>query len=269
MTALFNDEIVYDQINLNLDDRAFQYGDGLFETIAIRNKQPRHITFHFDRLKAGCKVLGLINPKRDHLINNLNRIIDINKLDNSTVKLMLWRKATGSPGYSPDSEEINILITSRPVKASSNSLEKVDFAQDVFFSYTQTSRFKTLNSLPYILAAKERKARNLNELIVLNDKGLICECVSSNIFWVKKHEVFTPSLDTGCLDGVMRRSIIELLRRTDYSLQEVKAEKNDILNAEYVFSTNSAGIKVIKSIGSHKFITKSDLLDLIIIANEE
>jgi len=269
MTVIFNGEIITSELKLSLNDRALQYGDGLFETIAIREKQPRLLDFHLDRLEAGCKLLSLNPLKRNSIRSNIDKAVKLSNLENATLKLMIWRKASELPGYSSDSDDVNWLIKTKNLNKQSLIIEKAEISTDVFFSYSPTSRYKTLNSLPYILAAQERQAKSLDELIVLNDKGMVCECVSSNIFWVTGKSVFTPKLETGCLDGVMRRFIINKLKASSYDCQEVEADAKELLRAESIFTTNSSGIRIIKKVNSTQLKTSTALLDFLTNIHEK
>lgn len=253
MKVLFDGRLIEGNIELSVQDRALQFGDGLFETIAVRNGNLKYLDYHLERLFTGAKVLNLSLPQFDFKKQFLT-VIDANNLIDGTVKLMVWRKASESQGYGFASNDTHYMISSRVSNQKAYSvIKKAGFAESISYSYDSLSGIKTMNALPYILAARERQKRKLDELIVLNNEGFICECVSSNIFWEKDNVYYTPPLSSGCLDGVMRRVLIEKMLSSDQSIQQCLWSKDQLFTADSIFTTNSNGIRFIEKIEDKKF----------------
>jgi len=125
---------------------------------------------------------------------------------------------------------------------------RIDFSEEVIIYPNELTSIKTLNALPYILAAKEAKERKLDELILLNNHQGLVEATSSNIFLVKKQDIYTPPISEGCLDGVMRSKVIEIAKKLDFKMIEIPLKKEALLVADEIFLTNS--IKKIQWVGS-------------------
>lgn len=261
MKALYNNEWIENSIKLNLTDRALQFGDGLFETIIIKERQPKYLSYHFERLSKGANILNLELPWKniDELTTTVHLFIEAGEIVESNCKLQIWRKSSKLGGYNFDVSDINYVLIHRPLVLQQNIIKKADFAQSIAFHYSPLSSIKTTNSLPYILASGEKLRRKLDEIIVLNNHGHVCECSSSNIFWQKDDTYFTPPLESGCLEGIMRRVIIERLDSFDKKLIEKLATKEELLQADAVFATNSTGVRIFETIGDKSF--KTDLIE--------
>ena len=117
---------------------------------------------------------------------------------------------------------------------------------------TPISNFKTCNSSPYILAGLNKQERNLDDVILLNDKGRISEASSSNIFFIKKNKIITPSLSEACIAGTMRKTILEIALEKKYIIQETQIKLTHLQNFEEIWLTNAiSGIKWVAQIGQN------------------
>lgn len=261
MKALFNNQILEDQLFLPFNDRALQFGDGLFETIIVTNNFMPLLSYHMRRLKKGAKCLRLDLPKPDKIENSIQRVLEANGLNKyARVKLQVWRKENPSTGYSISTSDTNMFISAVDFQPDKN-LKKgnVSFSEEVSLHYSKYSRFKTTNGLAYIYASIERDEKGFDDLILMDREGNISECISSNIFWVKDNIYYTPSLRSGCVEGVMRNYVIDQLKESGVSLKKQLVKKHELLEADAVFSTNVTGVSVITSIDGHAF---SPILEL-------
>lgn len=261
MKALFNGQIIQHQLSLPFNDRAFQFGDGLFETIIATNNTLPLLPYHLKRLKKGAKCLKLNINNKNVLRDQILSTLEMNELTkHARIKLQVWRKENPSPGYSPSTSETNVLITASSYEPNKLMVkEKVSFSDDVSLHYSKYSRFKTINSLPYIYASIERNEKQVDDLILMDRQGNISECIASNIFWVKDHIYYSPSLRSGCIEGVMRNFVIDQLKERGVHFNKVMANKHELLEADHIFATNVTGISVIKSIDGHEFSSSLEL----------
>lgn len=109
------------------------------------------------------------------------------------------------------------------------------------------ANLKTANFLPYVLAARYAMEKGLDDTLVLNAAGNICDSSRANIFLVKRGEVHTPALHQGCINGVMRRFVDEGLKRQRIVLHQDEISETDLLDADEVFLTNALiGIKWVR-----------------------
>ena len=195
---------------------------------------------------------------KDHLVDtNISRqigqLIELNEISGSAmIRIYLWRESGGL--YTPNANKGSCLISVHEAHFQKRKVVKhVGFAHDTFNYSSKWSSIKSISAMNYVMAGLEKKARNLDEIIILDHRGYVSECLSSNIFWRKDKMYYTPSLSTGCIDGVMRKWFISSIKGKHFNVTEMEAEKTDLLSASCVFTTNAAGITHLQSIDNKAF----------------
>jgi branched-chain amino acid aminotransferase len=108
------------------------------------------------------------------------------------------------------------------------------------------------------MAAKEKTALDMDEVILKNTRDFISEAGSSNLFWLKNSIYYTPSLACSCIAGIGRGRVIQRLRDTGKTIIEGEFQENDLLDAEKVFTTNVTGASYLYKIEESKFDTTPD-----------
>ncbi|GAB4330472.1 MAG: aminodeoxychorismate lyase [Flammeovirgaceae bacterium] len=244
-----------EEFRLPYTDRAFQYGDRLFETMILRKGRISFLKDHISRLKNGMKHLGYQNYKKistEAVENIVKKLAEKNFLgDWARVKLIVWRKEGGK--YTPNDNGFNILIATEPhIVPSKNEWRKVSFAETVRLFHSPISRYKC-HSLPYVLAGVEKNERRLEELILLDHHENVAECIASNIFWIKQGVFYTPKINSGCIAGILRKNLLDFLEKKGIPFQKVMAKKTELLMAENIFTCNVTGIYHILSIDNQNF----------------
>lgn len=237
-------------VSLSLQNRAFQYGDGLFETMLYRNGQVCFLNDHIERLLTGAQVLHMQLPdglNAAYLQESIAQLVHINQLvDSARIRLQVCRKPGGL--YTPLEPSTEFYITVHSFAPVPSIKERVFFYDEIRLSYSVISSLKTCNALPYIMAGIAKNALSVDDMILLDMYGHIAECIASNLFWIKEGCLFTPSLQSGCIAGVMRKQIIQKAKTMAIPVSEGLFHKAEILSAEAVFCTNVAGIQVIHRI---------------------
>lgn len=258
MKAFFNNQIVAEnKVCIPISDRAFCYGDGLFETLITENGISSFFTAHLSRLKKGMEAFqfqGWSTRLREQQIEKqIQELCRLNKAENiARVRIQVWRKTGGL--YTPSSTDFNLLITAHPAQKS-KQLQALNagFAQTVRIQHGNTAAYKTMSALPYVMAGLEKKERELDELILLNTKEHVTECVASNIFWVKNGVIYTPSLRSGCVAGIRREFLVKDFRKKGHIVRRTLAKKTRLLNADFIFNCNVASIQHIAFIDERSF----------------
>jgi branched-subunit amino acid aminotransferase/4-amino-4-deoxychorismate lyase len=268
MVVCYNSQLLKEEeLQLPLSNRAFQYNDGAFETMLFINGKVRFLEDHLNRLQRTAEVLSLELPQAlfelETVAFSLQKLLDANQLQgNIRIKLKLWRSGNGL--YTPDQNTAEVLITAEPQIASSNVIEKADFANSGRTHYSAYSFFKGPNSIQYVLAGIEKNQRNLDEIILLSADGFVSECLASNIFWVKNEIVFTPEIETGCVAGIMRENILRVFQAESIPFQEGKFLPEELCGADVVFTSNAAGIRIFGNIQNKTFKTDHHILNMIL-----
>lgn len=279
---------------LEAGNRAFQYGDGLFETIRIHNGKIILADFHFDRLFGGVQVLMMAMPpyfNRSYLQDNILHLCRENgHVTFGRVRLTVFRKQVtqGDKGFDQQSapgdknlnqpsvqgtqnlgqrsgpgnqsfEQPSILIETWPLE--DGYIFKTDpFTIDIYPEARKSTDafagFKTAAYLPYAMAAVFARRQGLNDCLVLNTDGKVCDASIANVFLIKDRVLYTPPLSEGCVNGVMRRHIISNIDKTGFSVREMPIGTNMLLSADEIFLTNVIrGIQPVTSFREANYTT--------------
>lgn len=254
-------------------DRAFLYGDGLFETMRIANGVPFRWEQHMRRLQQGAAFLRIklpFSPAKLHAFTI--RLAAKNKMRDTLLRLTLSR-GVGTPGYSPKDAKNPVLVMSLrplPKKGQGTVAQWKLFASSFRLPASDPlAHFKTCNKLPYVLARAEADAVRANEALLSNTDGFVVEGASSNLFWIKHGIIHTPPLAAGILPGVTRAIVFEIAAQLKIPLREKNIRLKDLARTDGIFlSLTSLGIAEAKSLNG-KALKQSPLVSQIARAYEE
>ena len=224
--------------------RGLQYGDGLFETIAIRNGEPRLWRYHMARLTRGCERLGLVAPLAT-LKRELESVLARCELDTAycIAKIIVSAAAT-ERGYGremPSQTDVSIgLFPSSPAdKQNYQDGVSTMLCETRLATGSPVAGLKTLNRVEQVLARAECLQADAFEGFTRDaDDRLICGTIS-NMFIVRDTRVFTPSLLRCGVAGTMRQLLIDLMDRAGKEVEVCDLDENDLATADEVFITNS------------------------------
>ncbi len=245
---------------IGVDNRGLRYGDGLFETIKMINGKLLFEDDHFARLWKGLKVLEFEIPKNltvDFLQKEMTALAQKNGHANAArIRLNIVRGDGGL--YDAKNHLPNYIIQSWPLAPSNGEWNSNGLVLGIYEAAKKScdllSNLKHNNYLPYVLAALTAKTQKWNDAIVLNTNGRICDTTIANIFIVKDGVVYTPSLQEGCVAGVMRRVVIQQVLKSGIELAEKEISISELLAADEVFLTNSIyNIRWVQGIGDITF----------------
>jgi branched-subunit amino acid aminotransferase/4-amino-4-deoxychorismate lyase len=250
-----NNTINFSEVQELPINRAFLFGDGLFETMVFTNGRIRFHEDHQERANNGCIKLK-IDAEPD--LNNVSKLLlnTFGKISTLRVRWNIFRSGIGK--YSPmDNKHIEHLVV-EDFQASPLVKNKAYISNDIQVNGTPWSGTKTLNALTYVLANIERQEKQMDDVILLDDNGYVSEAGSANIFWVKNNKYYTPSLQTNCIAGIGRKQIINQLKTNGISCQVGAFEKKELMNADQVFVSNVTGISYLQRIDNKIFDTKPE-----------
>lgn len=229
---------------ITADSRAIRYGDGLFETIKYKNGNFILFDEHCARLWKGLQLMeftlpALLTP--DYLKEQTEKLLKKNNLINSRVRWQMFREPGGL--FDAKSHKPNFIIETLPLAEQNGFLNSNGLHIDVYEAAIKMAddfaNSKNSNFLPYCMAAFFAKKNKLNDAILLNNFGRICDSTHANIFMLKENIIITPALTEGCIAGVMRKFLLKNLLALGYQLKEDKIEINDLLMADEIFLSNS------------------------------
>jgi branched-chain amino acid aminotransferase len=238
----YNGSIVaFDDVNITPDNRAYKYGDSVFETIKVINGKLVFWEDHYFRLMASMRMLRMKIPMNftlEYLEEEILKTISINNQNNSRVRLSITRKDGGF--YTPTTNEIDYLIDCREIKSKTKNSYKVDLFKDFYLYSGHLSTIKTNNKLIHTLASIFAKENELDNCILLNERKGIVEATNASLFLIKGTLIKTPLLTEGCLKGIARQKVIQIIKSSgDYQIEEAIISPFEIQKADEVFITNS------------------------------
>jgi len=245
MNVLVNGRILpIEEFHVSAVDRGVLLGDGIFETVRLYNRVPFRLGDHLRRLRQGARQIFIRGIPEGRTIRSWsNRLIRQNRIRHGVLRITLTR-GNGGRGLLIDPTFVpNLFITCSPYTPELEShyrkgkrLITVPIRRN---TASPISSLKTLNMLDSILAREMAKKKRADESLFLNTEGRVSCGASSNIFWIKKRELYTPSTRCGILQGITRKIVLETAKKMGIPTQEGEFSLEEIKDADEVFCTNS------------------------------
>lgn len=232
------------EATVSIEDRGFRFGDGVFDTIRVCKGQLYAWNLHYKRLISGLEAIHIPLIPEEELLLSCQELIQRNSMFEGVLRITVTR-GSGSRGYFPLNESRpTVVIETRPLPELNSQDIHLWVSSWVRIVATQLpTQFKLMQGMQSTLALLEAADHRCQEALLLTQEGWVSECAAANIFWFKDDVLYTPSLTTGCLGGVMRQLIIAL---APYKVEEVAVPIQNILEADEVFITNS--VRLVTSI---------------------
>jgi branched-chain amino acid aminotransferase len=242
----FNGNILDNNTQISIKNRGYAYGDALFETIKVTNGNVWFWEDHYFRLMASMRIMRMDIPMSftmEFLEDQIHKTIAANALSKTTtrVKLQVYRNEGGL--YMPDTNTVSFIITVKPLSQDfyllNEEVYEVDLFKDYYVSPSLLSTLKTNNKALNIIGSIYAKENNLNNCLLLNTNKHVVEVLNGNVFLVKGNTIKTPPLTDGCLKGVMRTQLLNIIKALpEYELVEGSISPFEIQKADEVFITN-------------------------------
>ena len=247
---------------VSIENRGYAYGDALFETIKASHGKLLFWEDHYFRLMASMRILRMeipMNFTMEFLEEEIQKTLKANTLMNvaSRVKLVVHRNEGGL--YLPTTYDVSFVISVKQIEDDfyifQDGFYEVDLFKDYYLSPSLISTLKTNNKILNVVGSIYAKENNLNNCFILNTDKQVVEALNGNIFVVKGNTIKTPPISDGCLKGVMRKQIIEVLKTlSDYELIEESVSPFELQKADEIFITNVIiGIQPIKKYRKKEF----------------
>ncbi len=240
----FNGAIIpANQQVLQLNNRGFKYGDGLFEDMRMLKGQLQFANLYVKRLQAGMKTLKLNDYtvwEADFLREKARELSGRNKAKNGHLHLTVFRDLEGL--QTPEVYQTGYALEWETLEDQQYSLNTrgllINVYEDIPKPINILSSLKTCNSLINVLAGIYKQQNRLDDAFILNQNGFLCESINSNIFIKYNGTVYTPALSEGCTKGVMRQVVIDLALKNSIPVTEAQINPQILNEAEEVFLSN-------------------------------
>lgn len=241
----YNGQILSDTATLSNSNRAFLYGDGVFETLKIVNNKVLYVEDHYFRLMASMRIVRMQIPANFTLEYIEQQILTlVNELtisDSARVRFTVFRNDGGF--YLPETRTISYTIQAFPLENKryeiSSDAYEVDLYKDFFISKQLLSTIKTTNKMINITGSIFADENDFQNCLLINNEKNVVEALNGNIFMVMNNKIITPPISDGCLNGIMRKQILEIAEKIEaYDVVEQTISPFDLQKADELFITN-------------------------------
>ena len=263
----FNGEIQSaDSKLITITNRAFKYGDGLFESMRLMKGHLKFADLHANRLQKGMKTLkidGYSQMDTWFLKEKVEDLARRNKIKHGRLRLTVYRDAEGL--YTPSQNKMAYCLEIQALDEPRYFLNTKGLIMEIYNELPKPSNYlsniKTCNSLIYVMAGLYKVQYKLDDVFLLNQNGFLCEASSSNLFVRYQDHLYTPALSEGCVEGVMRQVIIGLAKQNNIPVTEAQINPEILYEADEVFLTNAArGIQTVMGFGVRRYFNEMSKL---------
>ncbi len=233
-----------DHAKISPADRGFLLGDGLFETILIKNGKLEFINQHLKRLYAGMNAIYIKIPyDMAQLSVAVVELLTATNFDNASIRITVTRgyACAGSARGITINDNLNptVMITATPYIKTNHKPLSVMISQYRRNENSPLCQVKALNYLDNIMARNQAVMAGFDDAIMLNSKGNISCATVANIFIDIDGKIITPPLSDGALAGIMRQNIIDMAENTTNQVKQSTIKIDDLYKADEIFITNS------------------------------
>ena len=259
----FNGIISSEQSNLLTQNRAFLYGDAVFETVKIIDSKILFLEDHYFRLMASMRILRMEIPMNftlEYIEEQIMALVKNNDLEQSArARITVYRNDGGY--YLPQNNTVSFLIHSVALENTLYSIQdksyEVDLYKDFYVTKHLLSSVKTVDKIINITGSIYASENDLDNCLLLNDSKNIVEALQANIFMLMGNKLITPPVSEGCLNGIMRKQILALAKKMEnIEVVEEPISPFDLQKADELFITNVIkGIQPITKYRKKEFTT--------------
>ena len=241
----FNGIIVSQDTNLLTQNRAFLYGDAVFETVKIVDSKILFLEDHYFRLMSSMRIDRMeipMNFTMEYLEELIITLAKAKNFENSArARITVYRNDGGY--YLPTNNSVSFLVNVENLDNKQYSIDQkeyiVDLYTDFYIAKQLLSSIKTTNKLINITASIYASENDLDNCLLLNDSKNVIEALQGNLFMLKGNKLVTPPVSEGCLNGVMRKQILQLARTIEnIEVVEEAISPFDLQKADELFITN-------------------------------
>ena len=242
----FNGKLQENNLVISNNNRGYSYGDGLFETIKAVHGKLLFFEDHYFRLMASMRIMRMQIPMdftmefiEEQIVNTLeaNNL----KTQSARVKIQIDRVEGGL--YLPEDNNINFIISVKKIDSdfyllNDNNYE-VDLYKDHYLSPSLLTTLKSNNKALNVIGSIYAKENKLDNCLLINTNKSVVEALNGNLFLIKGNIIKTPPLSDGCLKGILRKQLVDIIKLLpDYTIEEASISPFELQKADELFITN-------------------------------
>jgi branched-chain amino acid aminotransferase len=241
----FNGTIQDSSATLTEKNRGFLFGDAVFETLKVLDNKVLFAEDHYFRLMASMRICRMEIPMNFTLEYFEEQILTLtNSLDytdSARVRMTIFRDSDGF--YLPKTNDVGFVIVANRLNSKKYMLSKdfyeVELYKDFYVSKHLLSTLKTTNKMINITGSIFAKENDYHNCLLLNDDKNVVEALNGNIFMKMGNSIITPPISDGCLNGIMRKQLIELINKMEgFECVEKSISPFDLQKSDELFITN-------------------------------
>lgn len=219
-------------------NRSYKWGDGVFETMKVFRGKLLLENLHFERLFSSLRLLQIGTQEIFHPDALVAQVLELCRQNNcwqhARVRLAVYRTEENAAGYSIEAVALDDQVS----EWSEEGLKLV------LFPYARKSmdafaNLKSANFLPYVMAQRHAAERGADDALVINAQNRMCDSSKANLFLIRDRTIYTPALHQGCVNGVMRRVVIDEAKKIGFRLHQDEVTEEQVIAADEVFLTNA------------------------------
>lgn len=246
-------------------NRAFKFGDALFESVRYVNGTLFFWEDHYFRLMASMRILRMEIPMEftlKFLEEEIMNTVKANELENGSVRVRLTVYRNEGGLYTPSTNDVSYVIETNSMESPFFILNEgkyeVELFKDYYVNKDMLSNLKSTNKILNVVAGVYAQENGYANCLLVNTDKRVVEAINGNLFLVKGNEIKTPPLSDGCLDGIIRKNLMKIIAGSEeYDLVEESISPFELQKVDELFITNSiVGIQPISKYRKKEFDTK-------------
>ena len=241
----YNGNLVAETNIILHENRAFLYGDSIFETLKVLDNKILFLEDHYFRLMASLRIVRMEIPMNFTMEYMEDQVLQLTATMPASasyrVRISFFRKQGGR--YLPINNDSEFIITAEvlnePVYSLNTNTYEVELFRDYYVSKQLLSTLKSTNKMVQITGSIFAHENGYNNCLVINDDKNVTEALQGNLFMLTGNKLVTPPLSDGCLNGIMRKQVLELAKKIDgLEVTEASISPFDLQKADELFITN-------------------------------
>ncbi len=244
-------------------NRGFLYGDAVFETVKVINNKVLFLEDHYFRLMASMRIVRMEIPMSFTMEYIEEQILNlVNAIENTTaarIRFTVYRNEGGM--YLPETNSVSFLIQAFPLQTIAYTFKSFPYEVDLYKDFVITkqllSTIKTTNKMINVVANIYAQENGLQNCLLLNNEKNVVEAINGNLFMLMDSKLITPPISDGCLNGIMRKQVLELVKKhSTIEVVEESISPFDLQKADELFITNViTGVQPITKYRKKEFTT--------------
>lgn len=231
------------------------YGSGVFTTVAIYEKKPFQWRRHWQRISENAAKLNIrLSEFNDEAVaDSLFELLDENRVEHGRARITFFDEASSGVWSFENTRKTSLLITTADFRETFDEL-RLKLSPFPVNSKSPLAGVKSCNYLENLFALEEAKSGGFDEAVRVNERGETVSACMANLFWIDGETLYTPALETGCLEGTTRAFVIEIAKELGFDVYTLAADFDEIYRADEIFLTSAGiGVKSVRNLDRETF----------------